>query len=64
MKREIVARDHAARMAARSLGSCANTEGARALKQRSIKRRAEKVRSLREEKNIKTRMSHVALIET
>jgi hypothetical protein len=54
MKREIVARDHAARVAARSLSSCSNTETARALKQRSIKRRAEKVKKLRDERNIKT----------
>ncbi|KAK4235692.1 putative gpi anchored protein [Achaetomium macrosporum] len=54
MKREIVARDHAARTAARSLGSCANSEAARALKKRSIQRRAEVVKTLREKKGIKT----------
>ncbi|KAK4124355.1 aromatic compound dioxygenase [Parathielavia appendiculata] len=54
LKREIVARDHAAKMAARSLGACANSETARALKQRSVVRRAEKVKSLRNERGIKT----------
>jgi PAB1-binding protein PBP1 len=58
MKREIVARDHAARAAARSLGSCANSEAARALKKRSVQRRAEVVKTLREKKGIKTRMPY------
>ena len=55
MKREIVARDHASKNAARSLGSCVNTEAARSFKQRAVVRRAQKVKSLREKRNIKSR---------
>lgn len=54
MKREIVARDHAARNAARSLGSCSNSQAARSLKQRAVARRAQQVKSLRAKRNIKS----------
>lgn len=57
MKREIVARDNAARVAARSLAACGNSASALALKRRSIQRRAEAVKSLRQKRNIKARMS-------
>lgn len=57
MKREIVARDHAAKNAARSLGTCSNSQTARSLKQRAVARRAQQVKSLRAKRNIKSRMS-------
>ena len=56
MKREIVARDAAARMGARSLAACGNSANALALKNRSIKRRAEAVKNLRQKRGIKARM--------
>ncbi|KAK9426148.1 putative Intradiol ring-cleavage dioxygenase [Seiridium unicorne] len=52
MKREIVARDNQARVGARSLAQCGNSAHAQALKTRSIKRRAEKVKSLRQKRGI------------
>jgi PAB1-binding protein PBP1 len=55
MKREIVARDHQARVAARSLGNCANSAASRALKTRAVQRRAEKVKELRQKRDIKAR---------
>jgi PAB1-binding protein PBP1 len=57
MKRELVARDHAARNGARSLAQCGNSAYAQALKTRSIQRRAEKVKSLRKERGIETSKS-------
>jgi hypothetical protein len=55
IKRELVARDNAARIGARSLGSCSNSAGAQALKRRSIQRRADAVSVIRQERGIKTR---------
>ncbi|GAP93192.1 putative gpi anchored protein [Rosellinia necatrix] len=54
MKRELVARDNAASVGARSLGSCSNSPAAQALKTRSIMRRADKVRSIREKRGLTT----------
>lgn len=56
MKREIVARDNAARVGARSLASCGSSANAGALQSRSIKRRAEAVRRLRQQRGIKARI--------
>lgn len=56
MKRELDARDNAARLAARSLAACGNSEHALALKSRSIQRRADKVKSIREKRGIKSGM--------
>lgn len=55
MKRELTARDNAARNGARALGSCSNSVGAQALKKRSIQRRADAVSTIRQERGIKTR---------
>ncbi|KAH8202842.1 hypothetical protein TruAng_003005 [Truncatella angustata] len=52
MKREIVARDNAARLGARSLAQCGNSAYAQTLKARSIQRRAEKVKALRQKRGI------------
>lgn len=54
MKREIVARDNAAQLGARSLASCSNSASAQALKARSIKRRAETVNKIRQKRGIQT----------
>lgn len=54
MKREIVARDNHARVGARSLAQCGNADYAKALKTRSVQRRAEKVQSIRKERGIKS----------
>ncbi|CAJ2511974.1 Uu.00g075990.m01.CDS01 [Anthostomella pinea] len=53
MKREIVARDNAAQLGARSMGSCSGSAGAQALKQRSIARRAQQVQDIRRKRGIK-----------
>ncbi|KAH6644995.1 Intradiol ring-cleavage dioxygenase [Truncatella angustata] len=53
VKREIVARENAAHAAARSLASCGNSAGAQALKARSVQRRAEALKSLRQKRGIK-----------
>ncbi|KAL1847835.1 hypothetical protein VTK73DRAFT_10256 [Phialemonium thermophilum] len=52
LRREIVARDHAADRASRSLGQCAGSAAARALRERAVRRRAKKVQELREKRNI------------
>ncbi|KAH8674127.1 Intradiol ring-cleavage dioxygenase [Xylariales sp. PMI_506] len=52
MKREITARDNAARVGARSLSSCSNAAHSQALKTRSIQRRAETVKNLRQKRGI------------
>ncbi|KAI1250198.1 hypothetical protein MGN70_007250 [Eutypa lata] len=52
MKREIVARDFAAQVGARSLGSCSSQPHARALNQRSVMRRAQKVNDIRKRRGI------------
>ncbi|KAI1379423.1 aromatic compound dioxygenase [Hypoxylon crocopeplum] len=52
MKRELVARDYAAQVGARSLAACSNSASAQALKARSIKRRAEAVKKIREKRGI------------
>ncbi|KAH6896617.1 Intradiol ring-cleavage dioxygenase [Thelonectria olida] len=54
MKREIVARDHAAVLGRRSLNSCSSSINARTTKSRAIQRRAAKVKELREKRGIKT----------
>lgn len=55
MKREIVARDFAAQVGARSLGSCSSQPHARALNQRSVMRRAQKVNDIRKRRGISAR---------
>ncbi|KAI1205699.1 aromatic compound dioxygenase [Annulohypoxylon truncatum] len=52
MKRELVARDNAAQLGARSLASCSNSASAQALKSRSIKRRANAVKNIRQKRGI------------
>ncbi|RYP93691.1 hypothetical protein DL770_000222 [Monosporascus sp. CRB-9-2] len=52
MKREIVARDFAAQVGARSLSACSSKTHARSLSQRSIMRRAQKVNNLRKKRGI------------
>ncbi|OTA97278.1 hypothetical protein M434DRAFT_391991 [Hypoxylon sp. CO27-5] len=52
MKRELVARDYAAQVGARSLASCSNSASAQALKSRSIKRRANAVKNIRQKRGI------------
>ncbi|KAK6066925.1 hypothetical protein SCUP234_11870 [Seiridium cupressi] len=52
MKREIVARNHAARLGARSLSDCSGSAHALALRTRSIQRRADAVRNLRQKRGI------------
>ncbi|KAI0387491.1 aromatic compound dioxygenase [Hypomontagnella monticulosa] len=52
MKRELVARDYAAQVGARSLASCSSSGPAQALKKRSIKRRAEAVKKIRQKRGI------------
>lgn len=54
MKRELVARDHAAQLGARSLNSCSSSASAQALKKRSVKRRAEIVKNIRQKRGIQT----------
>lgn len=54
MKREIAARDNAARAGARSLAQCGSSAHAQALKDRSIQRRAEKVKSIRQKRGIES----------
>ncbi len=58
MKRELVARDNGAAVGARSLGSCSNSAASQALKARSIQRRAEKVKNIRQKRGITTRKSY------
>ncbi|KAI0888663.1 aromatic compound dioxygenase [Annulohypoxylon maeteangense] len=53
MKRELVARDNAAQLGARSLASCSNSASSQALKARSIKRRANAVKNIRQKRGIK-----------
>ncbi|GAW18053.1 hypothetical protein ANO14919_075220 [Xylariales sp. No.14919] len=52
LKRELVARDNAASIGARSLGTCSNSAAAQALKSRSIKRRAEAVMDIRKKRGL------------
>jgi hypothetical protein len=52
-KRDLAIRDAHAQMGARSLAQCQNSAGAQALKQRSIQRRADAVKAIREERGIK-----------
>ncbi|KAI1090153.1 Intradiol ring-cleavage dioxygenase [Rostrohypoxylon terebratum] len=52
MKRELVARDNAAQLGARSLASCSNSAASQALKKRSIKRRANAVKNIRQKRGI------------
>ncbi|KAI0434615.1 Intradiol ring-cleavage dioxygenase [Xylaria sp. FL1042] len=54
MKRELLARDNAAAIGARSLGSCSNSAASQALKARAIQRRAEAVKNIRQKRGIKT----------
>ncbi|KAI4600779.1 hypothetical protein KJ359_012941 [Pestalotiopsis sp. 9143b] len=54
MKREIVARDNHARNGARSLAKCGDADFAKALKTRSVQRRAERVQNLRKDLGIKS----------
>ncbi|KAI1497925.1 Intradiol ring-cleavage dioxygenase [Biscogniauxia marginata] len=53
MKRELVARDKAAALGARSINGCSNSVASRTLHARSLKRRAETVKSLRAKRGIK-----------
>ncbi|KAI0828073.1 aromatic compound dioxygenase [Hypoxylon sp. FL0890] len=52
MKRELIARDYAAQVGARSLASCSGSASAQALKARSIKRRANAVKNIRQKRGI------------
>ncbi|KAI1270243.1 Intradiol ring-cleavage dioxygenase [Xylariaceae sp. FL1019] len=52
IKREIVARDNAASIGARSLASCSNGLAAQALKARSVERRAKQLKDIRKKRNI------------
>lgn len=52
MKRELVARDYAAKSSARSLSLCARSDHALKLEQRSIQRRMNKVQDLRRERGV------------
>lgn len=54
IRREIEARDLHAAHGARALAQCSNSATARSLKQRSVQRRADKVKALREARGIKT----------
>ncbi|XDG09115.1 hypothetical protein ABKA04_008730 [Annulohypoxylon sp. FPYF3050] len=54
MKRELIARDNAAQLGARSLASCSNSAASQALKKRSIKRRANAVKNIRQKRGIQT----------
>ncbi|KAM0243073.1 hypothetical protein ACHAP5_006954 [Fusarium lateritium] len=54
IKRQIQARDNVANLGQRSLNSCSGSQDARALKARSISRRAQKVQQLRKRLGIKT----------
>ncbi len=54
MKRELAARDVAAQVGARSLAACSNKPHARALNQRSVTRRAQKVSDIRKQRGIAT----------
>jgi hypothetical protein len=55
MKREIVAREHHAKVGQRSLSACANSSSAKRLKARNIQRRNEAVKSLRQKRDLKAR---------
>jgi protocatechuate 3,4-dioxygenase beta subunit len=63
MKREILARDNAARLGARSLAACGNSAHAQALKTRSIQRRADTVKSIREKRGIKSGMDPMTMLK-
>ncbi|KAI1142130.1 aromatic compound dioxygenase [Hypoxylon sp. FL0543] len=52
IKRELIARDYAAQVGARSLASCSGSVSAQALKARSIKRRANAVKNIRQTRGI------------
>lgn len=52
MKREVSARDQAARYGAKSLAACSDSLDARSLEERSVKRRAATVERLRQKRNI------------
>ncbi|KAI2473087.1 aromatic compound dioxygenase [Annulohypoxylon bovei var. microspora] len=54
MKRELVARDNAAQLGARSLASCSSSSSSQALQSRSIKRRANAVKNIRQKRGIQT----------
>ncbi|EPE02582.1 gpi anchored cell wall protein [Ophiostoma piceae UAMH 11346] len=54
MKREIMARDHAAHVGARSLGQCAGSDAALSRRKRAVERRAAKVKELRARNNIRS----------
>ncbi|KAI1366528.1 Intradiol ring-cleavage dioxygenase [Xylaria arbuscula] len=54
MKREIVARDHGANLGARSLSSCSNSAAVQARNARSLQRRAEAVKNIRQKRGITT----------
>ncbi|KAF3765785.1 hypothetical protein M406DRAFT_38511 [Cryphonectria parasitica EP155] len=53
IRREIEVRDIHAALGARALAQCSNTATARRLKQRSVQRRADKVKAIREARGIK-----------
>lgn len=62
-KRDLAIRDAHAQMGARSLAQCQNSAGAQALKQRSIQRRAETVKAIREKRGIKNTKRDLAALE-
>lgn len=64
LKRDLAIRDAHAQMGARSLAQCQNSAGAQALKQRSIQRRADTVKALREKRGIKKTRRDLAALES
>jgi hypothetical protein len=62
MKREIIARDNAASVGARSLAASSNSAAAQAFEARSIKRRAEVVKNLHQKRGIAAREFPVSKI--
>lgn len=63
LKRDLAIRDAHAQMGARSLAQCQNSAGAQALKQRSIQRRADTVKALREKRGIKKTRRDLAALQ-
>lgn len=54
IQREILARDNAADIGARALNTCSGSAASQAMKKRSVERRAETVKKLRERKGLKS----------
>lgn len=63
LKRDLAIRDAHAQMGARSLAQCQNSAGSQALKKRSIQRRADTVKALREKRGIKNTRRDLAALQ-